>query len=150
MRIFEGIDPMYEAVGEHLGFSAWHETTQEQVDAFAEVTGGRQCIHVDPERAAAGPFGGTIAHGYLTLSLTASLIPEVYRIDGLAMAVNYGADRLRFPAPLRVGSRLRVGVELTGVGRTSAGHRAVTVVTVEAEGSTAPVCVVEMITLLVP
>ena len=102
-------------VGSHLGFTEWRELTQERVDAFADVTEDHNYIHVDPERAAAGPFGGTVAHGYLTLSLLAPLIGEVLRVQGAATAVNYGLDRLRFPAPLPVGSRFRAGVELLEV-----------------------------------
>ncbi len=116
---------------------------QHQVDAFAEVTGDHQWIHTDPERSAAGPFGGTIAHGYLTLSLVVALSAEVYRIEGVAMGVNYGLDRVRFPAPLRVGSRLRAGVELRDVHDVEGGVQLLARVTVEAEGQAKPVCVAD-------
>src|SRR5215217_1658387 len=102
-------------VGEELGSSEWHLIDQERVNTFAAVTGDHQWIHVDPERAAAGPFGGTIAHGYLTLSMLPALMGEVWRVDGVRMGVNYGLNKVRFPAPLPVGSRIRAGVELVEV-----------------------------------
>ncbi|MGW0324710.1 MaoC family dehydratase [Nocardia sp. NPDC003183] len=149
MNIFQNIGEVEAAVGTHLGYSGWHTVTQDQIDLFAEVTGDRQWIHVDPDKAALGPFGTTIAHGYLTLSLVAHLIDEVYRIDGVQMAVNYGADRVRFPAPVPVESRLRAGVELLSVAESGAGHRITTRVTVEREGGDKPGCVVDVVVLVV-
>jgi acyl dehydratase len=120
MRVFDGVDEVERAVGTHLGRSDWRVVTQYQIDNSAAVTGDHQWIHVDPERAAEGPFGRTIAHGYLTLSLVSALLWDVYRVDGLRMSVNYGANKLRFPAPVHVDSRLRASVDLVSVtSRTS-------------------------------
>lgn len=150
MRVFHGIGELQQAVGTHLGHSDWHIVTQEQIDAFAEATGDRQWIHVDPERAAAGPFGVTIAHGYLTLSLVPMLAAQVYRVEGLAMGVNYGADRVRFPSPVPVGSRIRAGVELMSLTPGGPGFRAIARVTVERDGGVRPACVVDAVSVLVP
>lgn len=149
MKVFAGLDELEAAVGTHVGYSPWHEITQEQIDAFAEATGDHQWIHVDPERAANGPFGSTIAHGYLTLSLLPLLVPQVYRVEGVTMAVNYGADKLRFPSPVPARSRIRAGVTLGSLQRTAQGARLTTQVVVERDGADKPVCVVEPITLLV-
>src|ERR1700722_2658067 len=107
MRTFASLDEFAAAKGEELGESSWHEITQEQVNAFADATGDHQWIHVDTERAAAGPFGGTIAHGMLTLSLLSAFMPQLIRVDGVAMVINYGLNKVRFPAPVPAGSRLR-------------------------------------------
>lgn len=150
MRIFSSLDEFTAAKGEHLGYSDWHQITQEQVSAFADATGDHQWIHVDVERAAQGPFGGTIAHGYLTLSLLPVLVGQIYRVDGLAMGVNYGLDRLRFPAPVPTGSRVRAGAELRELRVTERGTLASSRVTVEVEGQTRPSCIADTLTLLVP
>ena len=121
MRVFSDLDTYIAAAGEHLGHGEWRTVTQDQVDLFADATDDHQWIHVDAGRAAEGPFGGTIAHGYLTLALLPSFMREIYRIDGLAMGVNYGLDRVRFPSPVRVGARIRAGVELLSVRRVPAG-----------------------------
>src|SRR6476469_9583482 len=111
----QGIAGLREKVGEHLGYSDFIEITQEQVNLFADATGDHQWIHVDPERAKQeSPFGGPIAHGYLTLSLGPRLMPESMRVDGVTMAVNYGCEKVRFPSPVPVGSKVRLGAELTG------------------------------------
>ncbi|GAA2143426.1 MULTISPECIES: MaoC family dehydratase [Actinomadura] len=149
MRTFQGIDEYEKAVGTHLGHSEWHTITQEQVNGFADATGDHQWIHVDPERAANGPFGGTIAHGYLTLSLLPMLMSEISRVEGLRMGVNYGSDKVRFPAPVPVGSRVRAGAELVSLERTAQGARAKVRVTVEREGGDKPVCVAEVLSVLV-
>ncbi|MFQ6227062.1 MaoC family dehydratase [Nocardia sp. NPDC002869] len=149
MRIFQGIAELEAAVGSHLGYSEWHTITQAQINAFADATGDHQWIHVDTEKAAGGPFGTTIAHGYLTLSLLPLLVPQVYRIEGVKMAVNYGANKLRFPAPVPVDSKVRAGVELVSVATGSAGHLVTSRVAVEREGGDKPVCVVESLTLVV-
>jgi acyl dehydratase len=128
----------------------WLEIDQARVDAFAEVTGDRRWIHTDPGRAAAGPFGGPIAHGFLTLSLLPSLIKGLIAIDGLAMSVNYGLDRLRFLQPVPVGARVRAVVELASAEATARGVRAGYRVTVEIEGAAKPALVAETITLYVP
>jgi acyl dehydratase len=136
------------AVGTHLGYSDWHTITQEQVNLFAEATGDDQWIHTDPARAADGPFGTTIAHGYLTLSLIPMLVGEIYRLDGMRMAINYGTDSVRFPSPVPVGSRVRAGVELVSVVEGAGGYRATTKVTVEREGGDKPACVAMTVAVL--
>jgi acyl dehydratase len=146
MRIFDDIASFTEAVGQHLGYSDWLKVDQDRVDAFAEATGDHQWIHVDPERSAAGPYGGTIAHGYLTLSLLPALGAKIYRVDGVPAALNYGLDRVRFPAPVPVGSRVRAGAELVSVTPVAAGGtQAVVRFTVEVEGQDRPACVADTI-----
>lgn len=149
MKTFNGLDEVEQAVGTHLGYSDWHIITQQQVDLFAEATGDHQWIHTDPEKAAAGPFGGTIAHGYLTLSLLPMLVWQIYRVDGLKMGVNYGSNKVRFPAPVPVGSRVRAGAELLSLKRGDSGAQATVRVTVELEGSDKPACVAETVSVLV-
>ena len=150
MHVFNGIAEVHEAVGSHLGYSQWHEITQERVNTFADATGDHQWIHVDPKRSASGPFGGTIAHGFLTLSLLPQLAAEVYSIEGVSMGVNYGCNKVRFPAPTPVGSRVRAGVELVSVDDSSTGHLVTARVTIEIEGSDKPACVVESLAVVVP
>ncbi|MEV8515032.1 MaoC family dehydratase [Dactylosporangium sp. NPDC051484] len=149
MRTFGSAAELLAAVGEHLGYSDWREVTQERVDLFAEATGDHQWIHVDPERAKTGPFGTTIAHGYLTLSLLPTLVSQVYRVEGVRMGINYGLEKVRFPAPLPTGSKVRVGVEVLaaddlGEGWVQLKNRA----TIEREGHDKPVCVAEPLTRL--
>lgn len=142
--VLDGLDQVRAAVGRHLGHSDWFEVTQERVDLFAEATGDFQWIHVDPDRAAAeSPYGGTIAHGYLTLALTNLFLPQIVEVRGVAMGVNYGANRVRFPAPVVVGSRVRGGAELVDVADIDGGVQTTMALTVEIEGSTKPACVVE-------
>ena len=150
MKIFHGIEEYEQAVGTHLGHSDWHTVTQEQIDLFAEATGDHQWIHVDPQRAAEGPFGTTIAHGYLTLSLVPRLVWQVYTIEGLRMGLNYGSNKVRFPAPVPVCSRVRAGVELLSLTPTALGLQSVTRVTIEVDGSDKPACVAETVAVLVP
>ena len=150
MRVFSGIEELQSAVGEHLGYSDWLTVTQDRIDAFADATGDHQWIHVDPERAATGPFGSTIAHGFLTLSLMPIFGSQVYRIDGLKAALNYGVDKVRFPAPVPVGSRLRGGVQLKALTPIALGYQMATTVTIELEGSEKPACIIEMLVVLVP
>lgn len=150
VRIFNGIDELTAAVGEHLGYSEWHEITQQQIDTFADATGDHQWIHVDPQKAAAGPFGTTIAHGYLTLSLLPMLCWEVYKVEGVSMGINYGSNKVRFPSVVPVGSRVRAGVELAEVTPTPKGVQVVSRVTVEIDGNDAPACVAEAVSLIVP
>ena len=141
---FNGIDEVRAAVGTHLGYSDWVTVTQEQVNTFAEATGDHQWIHVDVERAMAeSPFGGPIAHGYLTLSLTNLFLPQVVDVVGVSLGVNRGTGKIRFPSPVPVGSRLRAGVELAEVVDVKGGIDTTMVITVEREGSEKPVCVVE-------
>ncbi|EHI10540.1 MaoC family dehydratase [Mycolicibacterium thermoresistibile] len=148
--VYQGLSEFEAQLGRHLGYSDWHRVTQEQIDLFAEATGDRQWIHVDAEKAATGPYGKTIAHGYLTLSLVPLLIKQIYRVEGLSMQVNYGVDKLRFPAPVPVDSRIRAGAELVGVERSGNGARATVRVTVEVDGGDRPACVVDTIALMVP
>ena len=138
-------DELRNYVGERLGASAWHEVTQEQVSMFADATGDHQWIHLDQERAAAGPFGGTIAHGFLTLSLGPMLVSEVLKVAGAGMSINYGLNRVRFPAPLPVGSRVRADVTCGAVDEVPGGLQVVLAVTFEAEGGGKPVCVAEWV-----
>ncbi len=143
---FDGIDSMKAKVGEHVGYSDWHEITQEQVNLFAEATGDHQWIHVDPERARReSPFGGPIAHGYLTLSLAPALLAEVYSVSGISMGVNYGCNRVRFPAPVAVGAKLRVGAVLKGIEEIAGGAQVVMEITFEVEGQAKPSCVAEAV-----
>lgn len=146
MRIINGIDELKIAVGEHLGYSDWVEVTQERVNQFAEATGDHQWIHVDISRAMEeSPFGGTIAHGYLTLSLIPTLVRQVYRIDRLKMIVNYGANKVRFPSPVPVGSRVRAGVEILSAETKGESTQLISRITIEREGSDKPVCVAETV-----
>jgi acyl dehydratase len=149
MRIFGSLAEFIAAQGEDLGFSEWHEITQEQVNAFADATGDHQWIHVDVERAQAGPFGGTIAHGYLTLSMLPVLSGEIYHIENITMAVNYGLDRLRFPSPVPVGSRIRASATLNEVRETSLGQLTTSRMRVEVEGQDKAACVADSLTLWV-
>jgi acyl dehydratase len=143
VRVFNGIDSVKAAQGEHLGYSDWLEITQERVNTFAEATGDFQWIHVDVERAKAGPFGGTIAHGYLTLSLASFFLPQIARYEGFSMAINYGVDRVRFPAAVPVGARVRAGVELVEATDVQGGIQTKMLITMEIEGSERPGCVIE-------
>ncbi|MFC8384858.1 MaoC family dehydratase [Nocardia sp. NPDC057272] len=149
MRIFQGVTELEAAAGSHVGYSEWHTITQSQINAFADATGDHQWIHIDTEKAANGPFGTTIAHGYLTLSLVPLLVAQVYRVDGVKMAVNYGSNKLRFPAPVPVDSKVRAGVELVSVAAGAAGHLVTAEVVIEREGGDKPVCVVESLSLVV-
>lgn len=143
--ILNGADELKAKVGEHLGYSEYHEITQEQVNLFADATGDHQWIHVDPERAKSGPFGGPIAHGYLTLSLAPSLIPEVVQVHGFSMGVNYGCEKVRFPSPVPVGAKLRAGAELVGVDDVAGGVQVSMKLTFEVEGASKPSCVAEVV-----
>jgi acyl dehydratase len=142
----DGIDALKATAGQHLGYSDWHEVTQEQVNLFAEATGDHQWIHVDPERAASGPFGGTIAHGYLTMSLAPAYLQEVWQVGGMKMGLNYGINKLRFPSPVPVGSKLRVGAEVASIDELGDGGLQVTLaLTFEVEGLEKPPCVAEVV-----
>jgi acyl dehydratase len=149
VRTFGSLDEFTAATGEHLGYSDWHEVTQAQVNAFADATGDHQWIHVDVERAAAGPFGSTIAHGYLTLSMLPVLVSEIFRVENLTMGINYGLDRLRYPSPVPTGSRIRAGAELRQVKPTHLGQLAYCRVTVEVEGQEKAACVADTVSLYV-
>jgi 3-oxocholest-4-en-26-oate---CoA ligase len=136
-----GIDGVKSLVGRQLGPSDWEEVTQQRVDLFADATGDHQWIHVDPQRAAAGPYGGTIAHGYLTLSLIPYFLPKILRIDGFSAGINYGCDRVRFPAPVPVGSKLRCSAAVREVTDVPGGVQLALTVTLEVEGQEKPSCV---------
>jgi len=144
-RIITGIEGLKSAVGEHLGYSEYMEITQERVNQFADATGDHQWIHVDVDRAKSGPFDGPIAHGYLTLSLGPALYPKVVRIDGFSMGVNYGTNKIRFPSPVPVGARLRLGVKLLEVEEIAGGVQTTMEFTFECEGAPKPSCVAEII-----
>ena len=149
--VFDNPKDLLGAVGKHLGYSDWLEITQDRVDKFAEATGDHQWIHVDPERAKEGPFGGTIAHGYLTQSLVNMFLPQIVEVHGISMGINYGADKLRFPAPVPVGSRIRAGAELVKAEEVKGGAVQSTVrVTVEVEGGERPACVIDTISRYMP
>jgi acyl dehydratase len=141
--IINGIDELKAKVGEHLGYSSYITITQEMVNLFAEATGDHQWIHVDVERAKAGPFGGPIAHGYLTLSLGPRLSPEIMAVTGVKMGVNYGANRVRFPSPVPVGSKLRMGAKLLAADDVPGGVQVTMEFTFEVEGSAKPSCIAE-------
>jgi acyl dehydratase len=143
MTTLAGLEGLREAEGRELGVTEWREITQADVDAFAEATGDHQWIHVDPERAAASPLGGTIAHGLLTLSLAPAMTASLLSFEGFAFALNYGYDRVRFPAPLPVGARLRMRATLASVQDIPGGAQITIVQTFEVDGGTKPVCVAE-------
>ncbi len=134
----DGIAGLKSKVGEHIGYSDWHQITQEQINLFADATGDHQWIHVDPERAASGPFGTTIAHGYLTMSLIPMLLEQVLSVSGVSMAINYGANKVRFPSPVPSGSKVRLGATLAGVEEIQGGAQSLVDITIETEGSTKP------------
>ena len=143
MLTLTGLDEVKAHVGTELGVSDWHEVTQEKVDAFAAVTGDDQWIHVDPERAEASPFGGTIAHGYYTLSLAPRFSYDMFKFEGFAFGLNYGLNRVRFPAPMPVGDRVRMRARLAAVEDIPGGAQITTELTFEREGGEKPVCVAE-------
>jgi len=143
VTVFANLDELQAAVGTHLGYSDWLQITQERIDLFADATGDHQWIHVDPVRAAAGPFKTTIAHGYLTLALSNWFLPQIVDVQGISMGINYGVNKVRFPAPVPVGSRLRAGAELTAVDPVAGGVQATIVITVEVDGGDKPACVIE-------
>jgi acyl dehydratase len=143
--IIEGIGGLKAKVGEHLGYSDWVEVTQDQVNRFADATGDHQWIHVDVERAKAGPFGGPIAHGYLTLALGPGLLPTIIDVRGISMGVNYGANKIRFPAPVPVGSKVRLGAKLLAVEDVAGGVQGTVELTFEVDGASKPSCVAEVL-----
>jgi acyl dehydratase len=139
------------AVGETLGPGPWHRIEQSRVDAFAEATGDLQWIHTDPERAAGGPFGGTIAHGYLTLSLIPALMRDLYTVEGVRMGVNYGLNKVRFPAPLRTGAAVRASAVIAEASPVPGGGvQLVVTVMLESDGGDKPVCVAETVSRIYP
>jgi acyl dehydratase len=144
--VFSSAQGVADAIGTKLGESDWLEIDQERIDKFAEATGDFQWIHVDPEKARAGPFGSTVAHGYLTFSLVNMFLPQLFRVEGIKMGINYGANRLRFPAPVPVGSRVRAVAELIEAELREGNAVQTTIrVTMEVEGSAKPGCVADII-----
>jgi acyl dehydratase len=148
MRVFSSLDELAAAVGEPMGPTEWTTLTQRQVDQFADATGDHQWIHVDRSRAAAGPFGGTIAHGYLTLSLVPMLAAQLFHIDTMGAKLNYGVNRVRFPSPVPVGSRIRATATIAEVTDVPAGKQMVTRYVIEIEDVAKPACVAETVVLL--
>lgn len=148
-RVFRTLDDVMDAEGEDLGASSWLSIEQDRVDRFADVTGDHQWIHVDPERARSAPLGGTIAHGYLTLSLVPALGAQVFRFDLPGARLNYGTDKVRFPAPVRTGSRIRAQVTVQRVEQGRAGLLVAMRHTIDIEGGSKPACVADTLTLLV-
>ncbi|MEO1060846.1 MAG: MaoC family dehydratase [Actinomycetota bacterium] len=143
--VIEGIDDLKSRVGQQIGESEWHHITQEQVNAFADATGDHQWIHIDVERAKAGPFGGPIAHGYLTLSLAPMMMAEAMQVNGFAMGVNYGCNKVRFPSPVPVGSNLQLSAKLLDVTDIAGGVQYTVEMTFTCEGAEKPSCVAEAI-----
>ena len=143
--VLNGVGGVRAHVGQHLGWGPWVEVTQERINTFAQATGDHQWIHVDVERAKAGPFGGTIAHGYLTLGMISYLSRGLFEFTGFRMGVNYGLDKVRFPSPVPVGSRLRVGVSILGVDDIPGGIQITLEFIVEREGAEKPACVAQML-----
>ena len=141
---------LLQAPGEHLGPTDWLEITQERINLFADATGDHQWIHVDPERAKDGPFGATIAHGYLSLSLANYFLPRLMSVDNVAMGVNYGCEKVRFPVPVPVGSRVRGSGEVVSAEEVKGCVQAIVRVTVEIEDSERPACVVDTISRFYP
>lgn len=150
MTTFEQPAALLAAVGQHLGYSQWLEIDQQRINLFADATGDHQWIHVDPERAAQGPFGTTIAHGYLTLSLANLFLPEILEVHNVSMGVNYGCEKVRFPAPVPVGSRVRGGGELISAEEVKGGVQAVVRMTIDIEGGDRPACVIDTISRFYP
>lgn len=148
--IFNNPAELLAAQGTHLGYSEWLQVDQRRIDLFAEATGDHQWIHVDPQRAAEGPFGKTIAHGYLTLSLSNQFLPEIMRVDNVSMGVNYGCEKVRFPAPVPVDSRVRGGGEVISAEEVKGGVQVVVRMTIEIEGSDRPACVIDTISRFFP
>lgn len=144
-RVFESLDELKSAVGTELGTSDWITISQEQINTFADATGDHQWIHVDPERAADGPFGTTIAHGYLTLSLLPVFSADIYEVHGIAMGVNYGANKVRFPNPVPVDSRLRATATLKETADIPIGTQVTITFVVEREGAEKPAVVAEVV-----
>lgn len=149
MKVFDNLSEFVAAAGSQLGPTEWMEITQDRVNLFAEATDDHQWIHVDPERAAAGPFGGTIAHGLLTLSLLPHFMHQLYRVDNVALAVNYGYNKVRFITPVKVGANVRAAAVISKVDELDGAVQATMTVTVEIEGSEKPAAVVESIVRII-
>jgi len=142
------IEELATHVGEHLGWSDWKTVTQEEVNLFADATGDHQWIHVDPERAKSGPFGGTIAHGYMTLSLVPVLMAGMINVAGVTMGINYGTNKVRFPSPVHVGNDIRLGATLSEVTSVEGGWQMVVDVTIEERDASKPSCAAQVVSRL--
>ena len=146
LRVIQGVEELKALVGLPIGTSEWLEISQERVDAFAAATGDRQWIHCDPARATIeGPYGTTVAHGFLTLALCIALADTSFRVEGVTMIINYGLNRVRFPSPVRVGTRVRMHSELLELREAAEGYQGVFKHTIEAEGESRPACVMEAV-----
>ena len=143
--IVDGLEAFHDLVGTHVGYSDWETVTQERVNLFADATGDHQWIHTDPERAKEGPFGGAIAHGYLTLSLAPVLLNKVLRVDKMKFGVNYGANKVRFPSPVPVGSELRMGVTIANVEDVEGGVQITYDMVFEIRDAPKPACVAQVV-----
>jgi acyl dehydratase len=143
--IVDGVDAFHDLVGKQIGYSEWQPITQERVNLFADATDDHQWIHVDPERAKEGPFGGAIAHGYLTLSLAPVLLNKVIRVDNMKFGVNYGANKVRFPTPVLVGSELRMGVTVAAVEDVEGGVQVTYDMVMELADKPKPACVAQVV-----
>ena len=143
--IYDTPKDLISAEGTDLGCTGWMEITQERIDLFAEATGDHQWIHTKPDKAKDGPFGKTIAHGYLTLSLTNQFLPELLQVTNISMGVNYGVNKVRFPSPVPVGSLVRAKGKIGEVTELADGVQVIVIITVEVEGSPKPACIVESI-----
>ena len=141
--VLAGVEEVSAAVGQHLGYSDWLEITQDRVNLFADANGDHQWIHVDPERAD-GPFGGAIAHGYLTVSLS-NFLPQIVDVQGISAGINYGVDKIRFPSPVPVGARVRGGADWSPVTDVKGGIQTTMVITIEIEGQERPACIIDSI-----
>ncbi len=148
--VFKTPSELLSSVGQHLGYSEWMEINQDRINTFADATDDHQWIHVDPEKAKDGPFGACIAHGYLTLSLVNRFLPEIIDVQGISMGVNYGTDKVRFPAPVPVGSKIRGGGELIKAEEVKGGVQSTVRVTVEIEGSDRPALIIDTISRYYP
>ena len=148
MRTITGLEELKAAEGDEVGTSEWRDVTQKAIDDFAEVTGDHQWIHVDPERAKETPFGGTIAHGYYTLSLAPMLSDEILQLEGFAFGVNYGLDKVRFPAPLPVGAKVRMSAKVASVEEIDGGAQLKLELTFHGSNQDKPVCVAESLARL--
>ncbi|HSV78151.1 MAG TPA: MaoC family dehydratase [Ramlibacter sp.] len=148
MNAFDSVDAVLAAVGRDLGATPWIAITQQRIDTFAEATGDHQWIHVDPQRAKHGPFGACVAHGYLTLALANLFLPQLVRYERLKMGVNYGCDKVRFPAPVKAGSRVRGRGQVLAAERVGDGVQVVVRMTLDIDGSDRPGCVADTVSRL--
>jgi acyl dehydratase len=143
--IVDRLEALHDLVGQHIGFTDWQTISQERVNLFADATDDHQWIHVDPEQGKAGPFGGTIAHGYLTLSLAPVLLDKLLQVDNVQFGVNYGANKIRFPSPVLVGSELRMGVTIAGAEDVAGGVQATYDLVFEVRDAPKPACVAQVV-----